>query len=94
MISSSGQVFPVPTGTTGPKPNANDAGKITGIRFTGGKGGENGQVSTMRIMDPTSRYPNGYVKYENSTTPRPQGVNPVTGKTDSRANTHYPIKSK
>jgi hypothetical protein len=54
----------------------------------------NGQVDTIRLMDPTSPkgaspgYPKGYIKYENA---NGQGVDPYTGKTGSSADTHFPI---
>ncbi len=57
----------------------------------------NGQVTTMRIMDPTPArggspgYPNGYIKYENSASPKPQGVDPYTGKTLPNSQSHFPI---
>jgi hypothetical protein len=66
----------------------NDSGKATGIAFTGGNGGMNGQVDSIRIMNPTQRYPNGYIKYENSNR---QGVDPYTGRTGSHAKTHFPL---
>ncbi|WP_256858937.1 polymorphic toxin type 10 domain-containing protein, partial [Leptospira kirschneri] len=97
IVSPNGTAFPVPKGVTGPTPVINPNGKITGSAFTGGKGGANGQVSTMRIMDPTPAkgnapgYPNGYIKYENSASPRPQGVDPYTGKTLSNTQSHFPL---
>ena len=99
IVDGSGQTFPVPSGATGPTPVINGAGNQTGVAFTGGEGGANGQVSTMRIMDPTPArgnspgYPNGYVKYENNASPTPQAVNPTTGQTASKATTHYPIQN-
>lgn len=48
----------------------------------------------MRIMDPVPAkgnapaYPNGYIKYENA---QGQGVNPYTGKTGTKAETHLPL---
>lgn len=73
----------------------NPAGKNTGVSYTGGKGGTNGQVSTVRIMDPTPPrgkspgYPNGYVKYENF---GGQGVDPITGRTLPNAKSHFGLK--
>jgi hypothetical protein len=96
VVDEAGQAFPVPKGATGPTPVINSAGKETGVAFTGGTGGTNGQVSTMRIMNPTPArgsvpaYPNGYVKYEN---PIKQGVNPYTGKTVPNTISHWPIKN-
>ena len=97
IVSPGGTVFPVPKGVTGPTPVINPAGNQTGVAFTGGSGGTNGQVSTMRIMSPTVArggspgYPNGYIKYENSASPRPQGVDPYSGKTLPNSQSHFPI---
>jgi hypothetical protein len=97
VVSPGGTVFPVPKGANGPTPVINPAGNKTGVAFTNGAGGANGQVSTMRIMNPTlpkgssPGYPNGYIKYENSVSPKPQGVNPYSGKTLSNSQSHFPI---
>ena len=94
IVTPGGTAFPVPKGATGPVPVINQAGKRTGTAFTGGRGGTNGQVDTIRIMDPTPPrgrspgYPGGYIKYENSSG---QGVNPHTGRTGSREDTHFSI---
>lgn len=51
----------------------------------------------MRIMNATQPkgnspgYPDGYIRYTNSASPRPQGVDPVTGKTLPNTAGHYPI---
>ncbi len=58
------------------------------------RGGKNGQVANMRIMDPrpakgkAPAYPNGYIVYSNS---RRQAVNPYTGQTGSRLETHFEL---
>ena len=94
IVSPKGTAYPVPKGAQGPKPVINPQGKQTGTAFTGGKGGANEQVDTMRIMDPTSPRgespgsPKGYIKYENV---KKQGVNPYTGKTGSKPATHFDI---
>ena len=94
VVDQSGQVFPVPAGATGPVPVVNQSGRQTGVAFTGGSGGANGQVSTMRIMDPTAArggspgYPNGYIKYDNV---NGQGVNPYSGRTVPNSESHYPL---
>lgn len=91
IVDGQGTAFPVPKGASGPTPVA--SGK--GVQFTGGAGGTNGQVTTMRIMDAVPAkgnapaYPNGYIKYENA---QGQGVNPYTGRTGSKAATHFPIE--
>ncbi len=98
IVDEAGQAFPVPAGATGPTPvRSPTSGEVAGQAFTGGHGGANGQVTTMRLMDPTPAkgkspgYPDGYVKYTND---RGQGVDPRTGKTGSHSDTHFPIKKK
>jgi RHS repeat-associated protein len=91
IVDRGGQVFPVPKGAKGPVDVVNSSGKTTGKALVGGSGGTNGQVSTMRLMDGTTRYPNGYIKYTNDLK---QGVNPSTGKTVSPSEAHYPINIK
>ena len=94
VVSPGGTAFPVPKGATGPTSVVNPTGKKTGDAFTGGSGGANGQVDTMRMMDPTpSRgnspgYPNGYIKYENKAG---QEVEPYTGRTLSNKNALFKI---
>jgi RHS repeat-associated protein len=94
VVSPGGTAYPVPRGATGPVSVVNNAGNRTGTAFTGGRGGANGQVDTIRLMDPTPPrggspgYPSGYIKYENAAG---QGVNPYTGRTGSRADTHFPL---
>ena len=94
IVDPSGQVFPMPKNASGPYPVTNNAGKITGTYFKGSKGGDNGQVRIMRIMDPTPPrgaspgYPNGYIKYENMVG---QGVDPYTGKTLPNSRSHFPL---
>jgi RHS repeat-associated protein len=94
VVSSGGTAYPVPKGAQGPKPVINPQGKQTGTAFTGGKGGANKQVDTMRSMDPTPPrgkspgYPEGYIKYENK---GGQGVDPYTGRTIPNTQSHYPL---
>src|SRR5262249_31694835 len=90
IVNSQGTVFPVPQGVQeGLVPVSNKAGKQTGVAFINGAGGANGQVSTMRLMNPTTggRYPapNGYITYSNGQ----QAVNPYTGQTLSRSEAHF-----
>jgi len=91
IVDEGGQVFPVPEGAVGPKPTENGKGVI----FSGGNGGENGQVSSIRIMDPVPArgkapaYPNGYVVYENI---NGQAVDPNSGRTVSRREAHHQMK--
>ncbi|WP_249262243.1 hypothetical protein, partial [Leptospira alexanderi] len=94
IVSPNGTVFPVPKGATGLKPVTNSGGQVTGVAFTDGKGGANGQVSTMRIMNSTPSkgnspgYPNGYIKYTNDSK---QGVDPYSGKTLPNSKNHFGI---
>ena len=54
-------------------------------------------VSTTRVMNPhaaersESLLSQGYVKYENAAVPKPQGVDPYTGKTLPNSRSHFPI---
>lgn len=95
VVSANGTAFPVPAGASGPTPVINPAGKQTGVAFTGGAGGSNGQVATMRMMDPTPPrgnspgYPAGYIKYENA---GKQGVDPLSGKTLPNSKSHFPVR--
>jgi RHS repeat-associated protein len=94
VVTPNGDVIPIPEGATGPVDVSNPAGKTTGFAYTGGNGGSNGQVSNVRIMDPTPPrgnspgYPNGYVKYENKGL---QGVDPITGRTLPNSQSHFPL---
>jgi RHS repeat-associated protein len=95
VVSPNGTAFPVPRGAQGPTPVINPAGKQTGTAYMGGTGGANGQVDTIRIMNPTPPrgsspgYPNGYIKYENAAG---QGVSPITGRTVPNSQSHIPIE--
>ena len=88
VVSPNGDVVPVPNGATGPTPAENSAG----FRYTGGSGGNglNPRVSDVRIMNPTSKYPNGYISYSNASN---QAVNPFTGQTVPRSSPwwHIPL---
>ena len=94
IVSPSGTVFPVPKGAQGPTAVVSPSGRQTGTAYTGGNGGLNGRVDTIRVMDPTPPrgnspgYPNGYVKYENDLR---QGVDPYSGKTLPNSQSHFPI---
>jgi RHS repeat-associated protein len=98
VVSPNGTAYPVPAGAQGPTPVINPAGNQTGVAFTGGASGGNGQVSTMRLMNPTPPsgnspgYPNGYIVYQNNASPTPQLVDPITGQTTSRALGHFPVQ--
>lgn len=96
ISSPKGELFPVPKGAEGPNATRSltHPHKINGVSFNGGIGGENKQVSTVRIMDAvpprgkSPAYPNGYVAYENA---RRQKVDPYTGKTVSNQKGHYEL---
>ena len=94
VVSPNGTVYPT-FGGSGPTPVINPSGNVTGVAFTGGKGGMNGQVSNMRIMNPVAPrgsspgYPNGYVRYSNSLG---QPVDPITGQTIPNSCGHFDIK--
>src|SRR5258708_6331852 len=99
VVSPNGTVFPVPPGAVGPTPVISPTtGLQTGVAFTGGSGGANGQVNTIRLMDatlPSGRspgYPNGYVTYENGVGPDAQAVDPYTGRTVPASQAHYPCQ--
>lgn len=98
IVTPNGTAIPVPEGASGPTPVTNPGGRQTGVAYTEGSGGQNGKVSTVRIMEPTPPrgnspgYPNGYVKYENSASPKPQGVDSVTGRTLSNAESHFSLE--
>src|SRR5712691_8443514 len=94
LVTPGETAFPVPPGATGPVSVLNRAGNRTGTAFTGGSGGANGQVDTIRMMNATAArgrspgYPHGYITYQNAGR---QGVNPYTGRTGPRDETHFPI---
>lgn len=94
IVSPNGTVFPVPKGSKGPVPVINPSGNQTGNAFINGESGFNGQVNSIRIMNPTPPrgsspgYINGYIKYQNN---NGQGVNPYTGRTIPNSENHYPI---
>ena len=76
---ANGPAIAIPEGATATSV-LNRNGNVTGFAYTGGSGGNglNDAVTGVRIMNPTSRYPNGYVTYMGNGR---QGVNPITGRT-------------
>src|SRR5213593_1545794 len=94
IVTPGGTAFPVPQGATGPIPVLNEAGNRTGTACRGGSWGATGQVATIRIMNPPAArgrspgYPYGYITYQNA---GKQGVNPYTGRTGPRDDTHFSI---
>lgn len=77
-------MFPVPEGAYGPFPV--DSGKgFQYIHGTGGGPGLDPKVTSVRFMNPVTGgkypHPDGYVNYMSSATPKPQAVDPKTGKT-------------
>jgi len=76
---ANGPSIALPNGAS-PTAVVNRNGSVTGFAFTGGRGGAglSDSVTGVRIMNPTSRYPSGYVTYMGN---GPQGIHPVTGRT-------------
>ena len=95
VVTPNGEAIIIPSGASGPVDVVNPSGKITGFAYTGGHGGLNGQVASVRIMDPTlpkgniPGYPSGYVKYENA---MHQGVDLITGRTLPNSQSHIPLQ--
>jgi hypothetical protein len=76
IIGPNGEILPgIPDGEVG-VPSA--TGKGTIYQIPEGTTGVDSRVTQMRVMDPTGRYPDGYVVYMNK---GGQTVNPVTGRT-------------
>jgi len=77
VVTSGGDVIPVPQGATGPNETTNP-----GFQFNGGAGG-NGlapNVTDVRIMESNARNPSGYVNYGSAQTNGGwQSVDPYTG---------------
>jgi RHS repeat-associated protein len=78
VVTRSGDVIPVPEGATGP----NLANNGRGVQYNGGSGG-NGladNVTDVRIMDPKTQNPTGYVNYGSAQSNGGwQSVNPYSG---------------
>jgi hypothetical protein len=94
VVTPKGIAVPIPEGATGPVDIVNKSGRVTGFAFVGGSSGDNGQVDSVRVMNPTlpnSRspgYPDGYVRYMN---PSRQAVDLLTGRTLSDEISHYSL---
>jgi hypothetical protein len=88
LAQADGPSIIVPEGAAGPTPAWNGAG----TQFADGAGGRGlaNEVSGVRVMDPTPRYPNGYASYFNA---EGQTVNPFKGETIPRAHpwAHVPL---
>ena len=97
VVTSKGVTIPIPKGATGPTNVVNQQDRITGHYYSGGRDGANGQVSTVRIMNPTPArgrapaYPDGYATYENGTGPNAQAVDPRTGQTVPPSQAHHSL---
>jgi RHS repeat-associated protein len=96
IVTPNGTALPVPSGATGPVPNVAPSGKTTGVQFSGGKGGANEKVDTLRLMDPVGAkgnapaYPTGDGVYMNGSGQR---VDLYTGQTipNSHPFGHIPL---
>ncbi|MGB7201896.1 MAG: hypothetical protein WBD16_06470 [Pyrinomonadaceae bacterium] len=88
---ANGPAIAVPNGSS-QTAVVNSQGNVTGLAFTGGRGGNglSDAVTSVRVMNPTTRYPNGYVTYMNINR---QGVNPFSGRTIPNADPlrHVPL---
>jgi hypothetical protein len=97
VVTGKGVAVPIPSGATGPQNVVNPQGNVTGHFYSGGQGGANGQVNTVRIMQPVPArgrapaYPDGYVVYENGRGPRAQAVDPRTGQTVPPSRAHHSL---
>ena len=80
VATPSGKVIPIPEGWVG---RAADHGQ--GIVYQ--RPGAVGNADTIRLMEPTPRYPQGYVRYYNNFG---QPLDPF-GKPGDRASTHIPL---
>ena len=80
VATSGGQLIPVPDNWV-----ARVADNGRGIVYQ--RPGATGNADMVRIMEPTARYPQGYVRFYNSYG-QPLGIN---GKPGSRADTHIPL---
>ncbi|MBV8566123.1 MAG: RHS domain-containing protein, partial [Methylobacteriaceae bacterium] len=93
IVTSGGDIAPVPGGATGPFPTNNP-----GFQFNGGAGG-NGlapNVTDLRIMDPNARNPTGYANYGSAQANGGwQSVNPYTGQSIAPSSPwwHIPINT-
>ncbi|GAA3589446.1 hypothetical protein GCM10022198_11670 [Klugiella xanthotipulae] len=91
VVPSSGNTFVVtPNGTTYDIPagwplREADNGKGLVAQHSGALKNSD----SIRVMEPTGLYPNGYSVYYNSSN---QPLNPNTGKSGSRAETHVPAE--
>ena len=81
VVPSSGKVVPIPQGWVG-----RVADNRAGIVYQ--RPGATGSADMIRIIDPTPRYPQGYVRYYNN------GGQPLdpSGKPGDRASTHIPLE--
>lgn len=92
LVSSGGDVMPVPNGATGPSTADNWAG----FKFEGGAGGNglSNNVNGVRVMEPNAQNPNGYVNYGSlQSNGGWQSVNPYTGQSIAPSNIwwHFPL---
>ena len=83
VLTSKGEVIPVPDSARGPKPTINKGGNVAGFEYTGGKGGKglDDKVGGVRIMD-SNKHQGPRAVYMNKGR---QTVDPSTGRTISKA---------
>lgn len=94
VVTSNGDVIPVPEGASGPNEVANSAG----FQYNNGAGGNGlaSNVTDVRIMDPTPQNPTGYVNYgSRQSNGGWQSVNPYTGQSVPTSSSwwHIPINN-
>jgi hypothetical protein len=94
ITTDNGDTVVIPSEAQGPIPARNGAG-VCYEGDTGGGKGLNSNVTSVRIMDRTERYPNGYVSYY-KLLPNDGGyqtLNPYTGQSISRGDPwwHIPL---
>jgi hypothetical protein len=95
IVAGSGETIPVPGGALGPFPTDN----LNGVRYdslTGGGNGLHSSVTGVRIMNPTTLFPNGYVSYYKTLVNGAlQTIHPYTGQSIPKSSPwwHIPLNT-